>query len=76
MKVMNCYVSSNSNVVISAIGTTLAVVLDHPDNLKLFCHANGLNNLMQVEERWKGKCGVYAAKAISNLLRSTFFTEM
>lgn len=70
VKLMNCYSSSNSNVVISAISTTTMVLRDHPANTQLFCHANGLNNLMQVEERWKGKCGIAAAKAISNILRS------
>ena len=34
----------------------------------MFRLANGLNGLMQIEESWSGKCGVNAAKVVTNLL--------
>ena len=56
MRVINCFSCPSPQVVASAIGVT-AVLL-----------ANGLNGLMQVEESWSGKCGVNAAKVVTNLL--------
>ena len=53
---------------IAAINTTTTILSHHSSNTRLFCLANGLNGLMQVEEKWKGKCGICAAKAISNIL--------
>ena len=50
------------------MNTTHVVLLNHPENTKLFRLANGLNALIQVEESWLGHCGVCAAKTISNIL--------
>ena len=58
-------------MIIRAINTTVVVLSDHLENTQLFCHANGLNSLMEVEERSRGSCGICAARAISTLLCST-----
>lgn len=60
---------------IAAINTTTTILSHHPSNTRLFCLANGLNGLMQVEEKWKGKCGICAAKAISNILSGMVFID-
>ena len=57
-------------MIIRAINTTVVVLSDHLENTQLFCHANGLNSLMEVEERSRGSCGICAARAISTLLCS------
>lgn len=43
---------------------------NHPANTHLFCLANGLDALMQIEENWSKKCACAAAKVLSNLLCS------
>ena len=67
MRVINCFSCPSPQVVASAIGVT-AVLLADADARRMFRLANGLNGLMQVEERWSGKCGVNAAKVVTNLL--------
>lgn len=52
------------------MNTTSAVLAHHSENTRLFRLANGLNGLMQIEESWLGRCGVCAAKAISNILHN------
>lgn len=67
---INCYNSSCSQVVTAAVNTTSVILINHPGNTRLFCLANGLNSLIQIEEKWKGKRGICAAKCISNILSS------
>ena len=57
------------------MNTTAVVLAHHAENTRLFRLANGLNGLMQVEEKWKGKCGICAAKAISNILSGMIFNS-
>ena len=70
IKLINCFLSPNSQVVLSALNTASVVLSKHSANTHLFCLANGLDALMQIEENCSGKCGYTAAKVISNVLCS------
>ena len=64
---INCFSCPSPQVVSSAISVTSALLGD-AEARRMFRLANGLNGLMQIEESWSGKCGVNAAKVVTNLL--------
>ena len=70
IKIINCLLSLNIHVIISALHTLTCILSNHPANQRLFCLANGMNALMQVEESWRGVCSIQAAKTISNVLNN------
>lgn len=70
IRLINCLLSSSSQVVLSAVSLVSVALSNHPANTHLFCLANGLDALMQIEENWSKKCACAAAKVLSNLLCS------